>query len=105
MCNGSDAVRDMLAENARLRAALLAIARVPHRGDGDSTEAARKRAEIARQALGTLSTERCLGCGQPVGARHNPECEYAPYYSTARGYAPRIVNAMQARIPPLNTRD
>lgn len=46
----------------------------------------------------------CLGCGRPVGAYHERECEYAPWWSTEQGYPPRRVNAMQTRIAPLDTR-
>jgi hypothetical protein len=53
----------------------------------------------------SVSEPVCLGCGKPVGERHKPECEYASYYSTERGYPPRIVNELQTRIPPLHTRD
>jgi hypothetical protein len=46
----------------------------------------------------------CKGCGKPVGAHHEPGCEYAPWYATEHGYPPRRVNEMQTRIAPIDTR-
>lgn len=47
----------------------------------------------------------CLGCGKPYNELHEPECEYAPWYSTQHGYPPSRVNDLQTRIPPINTRE
>lgn len=50
------------------------------------------------------STPGCLGCGKPVGEYHERECEYAPYYATRQGYPPRLVNEMQTKFLPLDTK-
>lgn len=61
------------------------------------------RREVRVYAPG-ISRHGCKGCGAVVGRPHKPECEYAPWYSVERGYAPRIVSEMQTRIAPIRTR-
>lgn len=49
--------------------------------------------------------DTCRGCGRAVGEFHQPVCEYAPWHATEMGYSPRLVNVLQTRIAPVNTRE